>query len=502
MSVLEKRQSGVLLHPTALPGAHGIGDLGPSAYKFIDNLHNMGQSLWQVLPLGPTDYYNSPYSLISTFAGNHLLISFDLLIEDGLLDSSVLNQSIAFSTQKIDFKNVIDFKIKVLKEVSKTFEVNASSLVQKQFQDFCIKNSYWLDEYSKYYALLEENKGSSWIDWQSENLNEKLVYESKVVQFLFHKQWDELHHYCKRKKIRIIGDMPIYVGYDSADVFYNKNLFQLDDKGKMIFQAGCPPCEYQEKGQLWGNPLYNWEYHEETNFIWWEKRFKKIFEMVDVVRLDHFIGYAKYYRIPNDGSSAENGEWIKAPGEKLFKILKNSIDEFNVFSEDLGDVTEDVIRLRDQFCFPGMHVLQFDFESIDLEKQRPHNSVLCTGTHDNDTLIGWFDSLPSDADDKTILTKDKLLKHFKCEINEIHWKIIDYAFSSSSNIVIIPIQDIYGENSTARFNTPGTLSSNNWSWRFQDNKINQSLKNKLAGLTKVHHRMSLKNSDLLNEEMI
>jgi len=502
MSVLEKRQSGILLHPTALPGKHGIGDLGPNAYKFIDDLHDMKQSLWQVLPLSPTDYSNSPYSSISTFAGNHLLISFDLLIRDGLLDSKSLDHSVTFSLKKIDFKNVIDFKIKILKEVSKNFKINASSLIQKKFQDFCIKNSYWLDEYSKYCALLEENNRSSWIDWESKYLDEKIIYESKVIQFLFHQQWSELRSYCKRKGIKIVGDMPIYVGYDSSDVFFNRSLFQLDEKGKMIFQSGCPPCEYQENGQLWGTPLYNWEYHEETNFNWWQKRFQKIFEMVDVVRLDHFIGYSKYYRIPNDGSSAKNGEWLKAPGKKLFNALKDNIDDFNVFSEDLGDVTEDVIKLRDKFYFPGMHVLQFDFEDLKLEQHRPRNAVLCTGTHDNDTLMGWFNSLSSNDNNKKILTKDKLLKYFKCEIDEIHWEIINYAFASSSNIVIIPIQDIYGEGSIARFNTPGTLSSNNWSWRFRDKEVSQSLKNKLAELTEVHNRINFKSSDFLNEEMI
>ena len=490
MNVFEKRRNGILMHPTALSGPHGIGDIGMSAYKFVDDLHDMGQTLWQMLPLGPTDNSNSPYSSISTFAGNHLLISLDLLVQDELLESDFLNKSIRFNSEKVEFDRVIDFKIPILKHVSKNFKSKASLSIQKDFDCFCIENAYWLDQYSIYHALWEENKQSSWINWESKNPIEQLVYETKVIQFIFHSQWDRLHDYCKKRDIRIVGDMPIYVGYNSSDVFFNKKLFQLDDSEKMIFQAGCPPCEYQERGQLWGNPLYDWEQHDKTNFSWWKQRFKKIFKMVDLVRLDHFIGYAKYYRIPNENLSAENGEWLKGPGENLFNTLKTSIDNFNVFCEDLGDVTEDVVGLRRKLCFPGMHVLQFDFEDIQPGKEFPSNSVLCTGTHDNDTLLGWLNSLPFDSSNEKILTKNKLTSYFGCKEEELHWEIINYAISSSSNIVIIPIQDICGENSDARFNTPGTLSTANWSWRIEDDKITKVLKNKISKFVKVHNRIN------------
>jgi len=282
--------------------------------------------------------------------------------------------------------------------------------------------------------------------------------------------------------------MPIYVGYDSADVYSNPELFQLDGEGRMIYQGGCPPCEYQEEGQLWESPLYNWQNHEKTNFEWWQRRFKKLFEMVDIIRLDHFIGYSKYYSIPISDQTGHNGEWIQAPGEKLFQILKSTIIDLNVFVEDLGDVTEEVISLRDKYNLQGMRVLQFELEKILPAEDFPLNSVVCTGTHDNNTLIGWFELLPEKSRNKSIQTKYKLLQYFQCTNKNIHWEIINYALSTASNIVTIPLQDILGKNSSGRFNVPGTLSSNNWSWRMKEENMSQSIKIKLAEITKQHKR--------------
>ena len=477
MNLNTKSRSGILLHPTALPGPYGIGDIGPHAYRFIDDLHDMGQSLWQILPIVPTDYCNSPYSSISTFAGNHLLISLDLLVEDGLLKS--LDVPIELNCKKINFDKAIDFKIPILKQVSKNFKVNASPTMKGQFENFCIENSYWLDDYSKYLALREENNNISWISWKSREPNDiNLVQEAKIIQFIFHDQWNRLRDYCRNKEVKIIGDMPIYVSYDSADTYSNRNLFQLDELGRMIFQSGCPPCEYQKKGQLWRTPLYDWENHEKTNFEWWQNRFRKLFEMVDIVRLDHFIGYAKYYRIPIKDQTACDGEWLQAPGDKLFQVLDSTSIDFNVIAEDLGDITEDVINLRDKYQFPGMRVLQFEFEKT-LKNNFFKNSLVCTGTHDNDTIMGWFESLSSHSDDENILTKSKLLNFFKCKKNSIHWKVINYALSTASDMVIVPMQDLLGKNSSSRFNTPGILSDDNWSWRMEENSITQSLKDKL-----------------------
>ena len=487
MNLASKHKSGILLHPTALPGPYGIGDIGPSAYKFIDDLHDMGQSLWQILPIGPTDYYHSPYSSISTFAGNHLLISLDLLVEDRLLES--LDVPVEFNSQKVEFDNVINFKISILKEVSKNFGVNASPPMKKKFKKFCIKNSYWLDDYSKYWALREENNHISWIRWESRDPNDiNLVLEAKIIQFIFHDQWNRLRDYCRNKGVKIIGDMPIYVSYDSADTYSNRNLFQLDELGSMIFQSGCPPCEYQKKGQLWRTPLYHWENHEKTNFEWWQRRFKKLFAMVDIIRLDHFIGYAKYYRVPITDQTAHDGKWIQAPGDKLFQVLDSTIMDFNVIVEDLGDVTEDIISLRETYHFPGMRVLQFEFGQMSLVKDLPENSVVCTGTHDNDTLLGWFESLPVKSSDGDMLTQNKLLQFFQCTKENIHWEIISYALNTTSNTVTIPLQDILGENSSGRFNVPGTSNPDNWSWRMEEGKLTKPLKTKLGELTERHNR--------------
>ena len=475
-SNLNKR-SGILLHPTALPSDYGIGEIGPAAYQFIDNLVDMGQSLWQILPISPTDNYNSPYSSISTFAGNELLISLDLLVDDGLLDPSLLIDNKNNHHNKILFNDVINFKTSILKRVSKEFNGNASLIMKSRFQEFCKNSSYWLDDYSNYYALKIENKYASWIDWKFDTIKDsQIIFQSKVIQFIFHDQWDRLYKYCKDKGVQIIGDMPIYVGYDSADVYSHRDLFKLDSYGKMTHQGGCPPCKYQESGQLWGSPLYDWEQHEKNNFEWWNKRFKKLFQMVDIIRLDHFIGYIKYYSIPINDNTAHNGEWHKAPGYKLFDNLKSSLSDFNVIAEDLGDVTNDVINLRDEFQFPGMSILQFEFEHILKGKEFLENSIFCTGTHDNDTLLGWIESLSTND-------INRLLQLLNCSIENIHWELINYVLKSSSNIAMIPIQDILGEKSSARFNTPGTLSESNWSWKMKKNDLTESIKSKLLELT-------------------
>ena len=498
-----KRQSGVLLHPSALPGPYGIGDIGPQAYSFVDHLSEMGQTLWQILPIGPTDFHNSPYSSMSTFAGNHLLISLDLLVEDGLLASKILEGYQAVDLHKIIYNDVINFKLPILKEVAQNFNNKASVAIKISFEQFCMDQSYWLDDYSRYWALKVENDHKSWSEWKLNTVqNTEHVHEAKVMQFLFHNQWHRLRQYCLGKGIQVIGDMPIYVGYDSADVYANPELFQLDGEGRMIYQGGCPPCEYQEKGQLWGSPLYNWKNHEKTNFEWWQRRFKKLFEMVDIIRLDHFIGYTKYYKVPMEDQTAQFGRWMQAPGDKLFKVLDSTIMDFNVIVEDLGDVTEDIICLREKYDFPSMRVLQFEFGQMSLLKDLPKNSVVYTGTHDNDTLLGWFESLPAKSSVRgDLLTQNKLLQFLKCTKEDIIWETISYALSTASYMVIMPLQDILGENSLARFNTPGTLSPDNWSWRMEDGKLTRLLKTKLAELTEDHNRNTSAVINLLKKEI-
>lgn len=488
MNSIQKR-SGILLHPTALPGPFGIGEIGPQAYEFIDNLCEMGQSIWQILPLGPTDPSFSPYSLMSTFAGNHLLISFELLVEDGLLAPEEISRISAFNSRRVDFHAVLSYKMPILNKVCNNFENLVSPEMRKSFNEFCKNNNYWLDDFSKFWALKHENLQKSWIDWESEKIsNPELVNNAKIIQFLFYDQWSRLQKYCRDRQISIIGDMPIYVGYDSADVWANSELFQLDESRKMQFQSGSSPCKYNDEGQIWENPLYDWAKNEEDNYKWWKLRFKKLFDMVDIARLDHFIGYERYYKIPTDQSTAIQGEWLPGPGEKLFQSLISKFNNFKVIAEDLGDITEEVIKLRDKFNFPSMRVLQFDLENIETESNYSNNSILYTGTHDNDTLRGWFNSLPENDPKRKILNQEKLLESFNCSWENIHWKLIYYTLSTSSNTVIIPLQDILGLDSAGRFNTPGTISDNNWTWRFEKGQLTEIIKQKMADLTIANKR--------------
>ena len=483
------RKSGILLHPTSLPGSHGIGDLGNKAYRFIDSLLEMKQSIWQILPLGPTDIYNSPYSPISTFAGNHLLISLDLLVEDGLIDAKIIkNKSI--NSNKINFKEVIEFKMFILEQVAANFNFKATNQMKNSFKNFCIENSYWLDDYAEYWGLRKVNKMKAWINWDITSLHDlSILNEAKIIQYIFHKQWYNLRNYCKQKHIQIIGDMPIYVGYESSDVYSNRQLFQLNQDGHMIFQSGCPPCKFQKNGQLWGNPIYAWEKHKKTNFKWWTQRFKKLFEMVDIIRLDHFIGYDRYYRIPVKDKTAINGEWVEAIGKELFRSLMENDFDFNVIVEDLGEITDSVINLKNVNNFPGIRVLQFDLEQIPKLKEFSYNSIVYTGTHDNNTLIGWFQSLPKHSNKMNELSQKKLLEYFDCDNNEFTWEIINFILATNSKVTIFPLQDILEKKSSCRFNTPGSISSNNWSWMMDEKEVTPVIKNKLARLTFNNNRV-------------
>ena len=483
------RQTGILIHPTAFSGPYGIGDIGFPAYEFVDNLVDMGQNLWQILPIGPTDMHNSPYSSISTFAGNHMLISLDLLIKDGLLDSKLIKNSIP-NLGLVNFKKANNFKMSILNRVCDEFHSIASEKNKQAFKTFCVDNSYWLDEFSEFWALKEENNNKPWIDWKTYKVEDhQLIFKAMLLQYFFHQQWSRLRQYCRKRKIKIIGDMPIYVGYNSADVYFNRQLFELNTSGHMICQSGSPPCNFQRKGQLWGMPVYNWDSHLNSNFSWWKLRFKKLFEMVDIIRLDHFIGYVNYYKIPIKYKTAKFGKWVKAPGAKLFKELILTFPDFNVIVEDLGEITNDVIQLRKKFDFIGTKVLQFELCNILLKEDMPLNSILYTGTHDNNTIIGWFKSLPKNSINKTKLTRETLLNYFKSKEENIHWNIIDYAFASSSSMLIIPMQDILGKDSIARFNEPGTISSLNWSWRMKNKELTKAIKEKILELSIKHKRI-------------
>ena len=489
-------KSGVLLHPTALPGKWGIGELGPQAYKFVDDLVEMGQSYWQILPLGPLDNTFSPYSLLSTFAGNPLLISFEGLIEIGLLKTNEVGDYSQYDDSRIDYEPVVVQRMEVLYKMCANFQQRASQDLIVEFTAFCNNQKDWLEDYSNFCALRKANKNESWNHWNPENEGQVVdIQNEKVLQFMFHIQWNELKSYCHERGILIIGDMPIYVSHDSADVWAKPQLFQLDKQGNKLAEAGCPPCEFHNEGQVWGNPLYDWDVHLDTNFDWWMSRFCKLFEMVDIIRLDHFIGFSKYWELPANSQTAHDGHWEDVPGSRLFDKLFERFENPKIIAEDLGDVTEDIIRLRNKYKFPGMRVLHFEFgEQVESIKSFPYNSVTYTGTHDNNTSLGWLNEFDDSG-------KNNINNPINSSEVENHWKLIDHALQSGSRRTIIPIQDILGLDEDSRFNKPGTLSKNNWSWRFEDFQLTVEVKSKIRQLTNHHHRLLQVPSESLEVEL-
>ena len=475
------KQSGILLHPTALPGPYGIGELGSEAYRFLDILEKMGHSLWQVLPLGPTDGTFSPYSSSSAFAGNPYLISTELLLEYGLIQESDI-RSPGFTDQGIDTENIDSFKMNLLFLASNHFLENPDLDMLNDFETFCNENSYWLDDYTRYCSIKIDNKGISWERWKDlNNKNDQLESMIKVIQFLFDLNWKKIRSYANKKGIQIIGDMPIYVSYDSCDVWSNRELFKLDKDGRMLYEAGCPPCDYNVDGQHWGMPVYNWEKHLESGFDWWNKRFKRMFSMLDILRIDHFIGFTRYYSIPINQSSRD-GFWSDSPGDKLLRSLSIDKNRYDIFVEDLGDVTREVVDLRDQYKLSGTRIVQFDLNDSLSRYDYSSDTVLYTGTHDNDTLIGWIESL----NEQQRHSVNNLFSE-----KDVHWELIQYAMDSRCNRVVIPLQDVLGLGSDNRFNTPGTLSKSNWVWRFNIQDVSQNMIDRMRVITENSRRCKI-----------
>jgi len=496
-----ERSAGILLHPTSLPGKFGIGDLGSEAYKFIDFLKEAGQTLWQTFPLGPTGYGDSPYQCFSAFAGNPLLISPEKLKESGLLMEEELNNPPQSDPKKIDYGQAIDYKKSILKKAYYNFRNNSKGL-DNDFEKFCDAQKEWLDDFALFMALKDHHGGAVWSSWEKglvqrdkkvlaeweKKLSDEIKYQ-KFVQFSFFRQWKSLKEYANEKGIKIIGDMPIFIAYDSSDLWANKDLFTVDEEGKLTFVAGVPPDYFSATGQLWGNPLYKWDVMEKDDFIWWRKRFSSLFEVVDIVRIDHFRGFEAFWKIPGDAKTAQNGKWTKAPGEKLFKSLKKHLGELPILAEDLGVITPPVEALRDQFGFPGMKVLQFAFGTKMETKFLPHNfiqnCVVYTGTHDNDTTRAYFEK------EKLNKGKNDIYEHTQVYLNYfedgILSELIRVAYASVANIVIIPLQDILKLGTEARMNFPSTTGGN-WSWRFTWNQIDENLAKHYFGLTQLYER--------------
>jgi 4-alpha-glucanotransferase len=506
-----QRTSGILLHPTSLPGRFGIGVLGASAYEFVDFLEETGQSLWQILPLGPTGYGDSPYSCLSAFAGNPLLISLESLLPEGLLDQSDLDNAPEFSSSQVDYGRVIAFKSAMLKKAHANFIANASDQAKDEYLAFIGQADWWLEDYSTYRAIKDAHGGREWTKWdpylrdREDNamhfFRENRAVEvsaQKFYQYLFFKQWLNLARYANEHGVKIIGDAPIFVAHDSADVWANRHLFHLNDGGAPALVAGVPPDYFSQTGQLWGNPIYRWDVMKQSGYRWWIERFRHALSTVDILRLDHFRGFEKYWAVPAGESTAINGRWEEGPGADFFDQVTRAFDggDLPIIAEDLGYITPEVINLRDHFELPGMQVLQFAFGTDpQADAYKPYNyvknSVVYTGTHDNDTTIGWFASegagLSTRSHDEVSGERELALKYLGTNGHEINWDFIRLALSSVANAAIIPLQDVLGLGSEARMNVPAR-ESGNWSWRYTSDQLTPEIRRRLAEMTEVYGR--------------
>lgn len=526
--MFSKRKSGVLLHPTSLPSPYGIGDLGPAAYTFIDHLAAAGQSLWQVLPLCPADYSGSPYQSCSAFAGYPLLISPELLVEDGLLAENDIAAAARPSSARVDYAGAAAAKLPLLDQAYQAFRAQATP---EGYAAFCKDNAFWLEDYALFMALktyfweerqnetdssgfaafaaefedmdipketlqgyydsacwnsfpqaLRKRNANALKKWRS--LLAEDVEKEIFLQYVFWKQWNALKTYAGRKHISIIGDAPIFVAFDSADVWANQELFQLDSKGFPTAVAGVPPDYFSETGQLWGNPLYNWKQHEKTGFAWWTERIRKALADVDILRIDHFRGFESYWAVPFGAEDARGGEWEKAPGLKFFQTLEEKLGKLPLIAEDLGFITEEVRALREAAGFPGMRILQFAFGGDANNPYLPHsfehNTVVYTGTHDNNTSLGWYKSA-------TAQEKDHFRRYMNVSGEDAAWDMIRLAFSSPAQLAVVPLQDVLGLDAGHRMNIPGTLGGN-WGFSFQFHLWSEGCTNGLLYLSRLFGR--------------
>jgi len=501
------RASGILLHPTSLPSRFGIGDLGSEAYRFVDFLADAGQKLWQMLPLGPTGYGNSPYQSLSVFAGNPLLINLEKLAEDGLLEPADLANAPAFPAKSVDFDTVICFKTPLLRKSYEIFDKQATHQARQQYDAFIQQNAAWLDDFALFLAFRETRRLALWNTWEPEiktrqpealdywrqKLSNEIRYH-QYVQFQFFQQWAELRKYCHAREIKLIGDVPIFVALDSAEVWSHPEMFYLDEEGKPTVVAGVPPDYFSKTGQLWGNPLYRWEVMAKDGYAWWLERLRAIHNLVDIIRLDHFRGFEKYWQIPAREKTAVNGRWVPGPGADFFIAVKRALGELPIIAEDLGTITPEVHTLRDQFELPGMRVLQFAFGAESgKDSYRPHNyprnCVVYTGTHDNNTTIGWFREVEVTTKDREAMVKERqrVLKYLGTDGREINWDFIRLALMSVADTAIIPLQDVLSLGSEARMNTPG-VNTGNWRWRFSSDMLTNEIRDRLKEMTEIYGR--------------
>ena len=511
------RSSGILLHPTSLPGPFGIGDLGPAAYEFADFLASAGQSIWQMLPLGPTGYGDSPYQCFSAFAGNPALISLAQLVDEGQLDSQELDDLPQFSAEQVEYERVNQFKQATLTKAFAEFQRGAPEHRKRDFTQFIEAERDWLAEYALFRALKDKFGGVAWPKWDHEFVSRESIAlerarkelwsqiaEQEFLQFVFFEQWQSLKVYCHQKKIRMMGDLPIYVAHDSADVWAHPEYFHLDDRGNATKVAGVPPDYFSATGQLWGNPIYRWERAAADGYSWWVKRFRAAFRMFDMLRVDHFRGFEAYWEVPGGDKTAQNGRWMKGPGAELFAVVEAKLGHLPILAENLGVITPEVEAIRERFGFPGMAILQFAFGNDPQGPSfRPHNYprniVAYTGTHDNNTVIGWWTSKPGEGSIRSEedirkereFTRAYLNLEDRCvnsAADGINWVFIRTLMASVADTVVFPLQDVLGAGSEARVNVPGTATGN-WRWRFRGEQLTVDEASHLREMTTICDRL-------------
>jgi 4-alpha-glucanotransferase len=507
---MSPRRSGILLHPTSLPGRFGIGELGPEAHRFADFLADAGQRLWQVLPLGPTGYGDSPYQCFSAFAGNPLFVSLEALVEDGWLEASDLAQAPEFPPDSVDYDAVAAFKLPLLDHAFRRFEARAEAADRAAFEAFRETNASWLDDYALYMAVKEAHGGSEWTEWDPAIARRRpeavarwrdqqadSVRAREFGQYLFFLQWQRLRDHCRERDVALMGDIPIFVARDSADVWSHPEMFQLEEDGKPKVVAGVPPDYFSATGQLWGNPIYDWDEMARTGYAWWTLRLRATLGLVDLVRLDHFRGFEACWEIPAGEETAVNGRWVKGPGAALFEALREALGELPIVAENLGVITPEVEALRERFGFPGMAILQFAFgrdpEAAQFQPHSyPRNRVVYTGTHDNDTTVGWWTSSGAGdstrADDEVREERARALAYLDAEGRPIHWAFIRAAVASVADTAIVPLQDVLGLGSEARMNLPGRAHGN-WRWRFTAEALTDEIRDRLKRLAELYGRM-------------
>lgn len=506
------RSSGLLLHPTSLPGRYGIGDLGPEAYRFADFLHGAGQTIWQVLPLNPTGYADSPYQCFSAFAGNPLLLSLDRMMEQGLLREPDLGTIPDFPEDEVAYDKVMRWKYPMLRRAARNFFSNNSSDLHAQYDAFCEANASWLDDFALFMAVKEAHNLGMWTKWDKaiarretkamKSWRERCavsIATHKFWQFEFSRQWRSLQQYCRQRKIRIMGDIPIYVAHDSADVWARPDLFHLKPDGNPSLIAGVPPDYFSATGQLWGNPIYRWDVMKANGYKWWIDRFRAALNLFDMMRVDHFRGFEAYWEIPGGEKTAQNGRWIKGPGAELFDVVTAALGSLPIVAENLGVITPEVEAIRQRFGFPGMALMQFGYGTDPQGPSfRPHNYVrdlvAYTGGHDNDTMAGWWTSGVGDStrsQDDLRREHEFVSQYFGFSLGnpkvEINWVFIRALYTSVANTALVPVQDVIGLGSRARMNLPGRPWGN-WKWRLVEGQLTSQHQARLKEFTRVYDR--------------